>query len=78
MALDIRQANKVWRVTESDGSITWNGVKLAVLMDIRDELRRLNSLLSCANFTGISHTLKQIAQQTKKRKYVRRPKEGQS
>ncbi len=37
-------------------------------MDLRDELKRLNALLYCPNFTGIPATLRQISQNTKKPK----------
>lgn len=39
---------------------TWEQVSVAVLMDIRDELQRLNTLLHCGNFVGIPSTLKSI------------------
>jgi hypothetical protein len=33
---------------------------VAVLMDIRDEMKELNALLHCHNFTGIPATLRSI------------------
>jgi len=36
------------------------GAQLAVLMDIRDELKALNKLLGCQNFLAIPHTLRSI------------------
>lgn len=50
---------------------TLNGVetdyaRLAVLMDIRDELKQLNRLLHCGNFVGMPGVLRQIAANTKK------------
>lgn len=39
---------------------TWQAVEIAVLMDIRDELKTLNTLLHCSNFTGIPATLRSI------------------
>ncbi len=42
------------------GSVDGGAAHLAVLMDIRDEMKRLNALLSCPNFTGIPQTLKSI------------------
>jgi hypothetical protein len=47
-----------WRLP--DKLQQWDQVNTAILMDIRDELRRLNALLHCANFTEIPHTLKAI------------------
>ena len=39
---------------------TWQQVEAAVLMDIRDELKKLNALLHCANFVQIPATLRGI------------------
>lgn len=39
---------------------TWEQVQVAVLMDIRDELKQLNRTLGCHNFLSIPHTLKGI------------------
>ncbi len=53
----------------SNGNIaTWAAVEIAVLMDIRDELKRLNSLLHCHNFVSIPQTLKGIRRNTTKKK----------
>jgi hypothetical protein len=62
MAVDQRHKDKKWSLpTDSDGRIgSWDHVKIAVLMDIRDELQTLNRLLGCPNFTGIPETLRQI------------------
>jgi hypothetical protein len=47
-------------------------VHTALLMDIRDELKRLNILLHCSNFTGMPATLRTISRKlpaiTKKRR----------
>lgn len=45
---------------------TWEKVQVAVLMDIRREVRALNRLLSCSNFLGIPRTLRSIERNTKK------------
>jgi hypothetical protein len=47
-----------WRLPDKVQS--WTQVNAAILMDIRDELKRLNSLLHCSNFTEIPFTLKSI------------------
>lgn len=39
---------------------SWNVIHTALLMDIRDELKRLNNLLHCSNFIGIPRTLHSI------------------
>jgi hypothetical protein len=57
----------VWNLpTNSDGNLTsWDYVKIAVLMDIRDELQKLNGILSCQNFTNIPTTLRGIRRDLK-------------
>ena len=57
-------------VLQSDGSRThvWESIHASLLMDLRDELKRLNALLSCANFTTIPETLRAIKRNTTKRK----------
>lgn len=54
-----------WSLPEEN---TWDGTKVAVLMDIRDELKQLNRLLSCSNFTKIPQILRTIRRNTTKRK----------
>lgn len=51
---------------------SWQYVPIAVLMDIRDELQRLNALLHCPNFTGIPHKLDDIRKNTRKPKRRRK------
>ena len=56
-----RFKNTDWNLPTDNGRIkTWEQAQLAVLMDIRDELQRLNNLLYCQNFIGMPHTLKRI------------------
>lgn len=60
---DRRFANRPWNVADERGDIhvgIKEGVILAVLMDIRDELQTLNRLLHCRNFTGMPADLRQI------------------
>ncbi len=45
-------------------------IQISLLMDLRDELKRLNSLLHCGSFIRIPSVLDQIAKHTK------RPKRG--
>lgn len=47
-------------------SFDWNRANLGLLMDLRDELKRLNTLLACPNFTGIPATLRRISKNTAK------------
>ena len=46
-------------------------ITLILLQEIRDELKTLNALLGCRNFTDIPATLRTIAEQTAR---PRRPK----
>ena len=60
-------------IAEDDGPVpTWERAGIAVLMDIRDELQRLNRLLSCPNFVGIPHTLKTISRKLPAKKRARK------
>lgn len=48
------------------GTITLDQAQLAVLMDIREELQRLNRLLHCHNFIGMPATLRSISRKLAK------------
>jgi hypothetical protein len=76
MSKDTRHKNGNWALpTTPDGRIeAWDYVKIALLMDIRDELQTLNRLLGCYNFTRLPHILDRIESNTKKRKYTRKAK----
>jgi hypothetical protein len=59
-----RHRNAEWCLKEQ---ITdYSGASLAVLMDIRDELKSLNSILQCPNFQAIPHKLDVILRNTAK------------
>ena len=60
---DTRHKDVNWNCGEN---VSFDGAKLAVLMDIRDELQTLNRLLACRNFTGIPASLRAIQRNTKK------------
>jgi hypothetical protein len=64
--IDQRKKNYLWNVTTDDGRLCQDGAIVAVLMDIRDELRTMNSILTCPNFTNIPNTLRSIESNTKK------------
>lgn len=66
MAVDRRRKGENWNPAREDGSITWDRVDTALLMDIRDELQTLNRLLACRNFVGIPASLRAIQRNTKK------------
>lgn len=68
---DRRCKNVNWLVADESGELyngMRDGVTVALLMDIRDELQRLNNLLHCSNFVGIPKTLRSIQRNTTKRK----------
>lgn len=57
-----RYASVEWELPETNGKLTdWQKVEIAVLMDIRDELKMLNRLLHCSNFTGMPAQLRTIS-----------------
>jgi hypothetical protein len=66
--LDRRRRNVDWHVGDKDGVYPnmRDGVAVAVLMDIRDELRRLNTLLHCSNFIDMPRVLRQVRANTAK------------
>lgn len=70
MAFDTRHKNGDWRIGDANtGQVpTWERVSIAVLMDIRDELQKLNALLHCPNATATPAILRDIVKNTKKPK----------
>jgi len=60
-----RCENQAWKVIkDDDGFVTYDGAQLAVLQDIRDELKKLNQLLHCPNAVAIPTILRQIQRNT--------------
>ena len=73
--IDRKAPNVDFWAAEADGVVpTWERASLAVLMDIRRELRDLNRLLRCPDFQAIPRTLKAVQKNTTKRR--RRPSNG--
>lgn len=71
---DTRKKNFNWGIkTNGDGTTPTPDAHLATLMDIRDELQRLNSLLNCSIFVAISRKLDAIRRNTAKKRKTRRP-----
>lgn len=64
-----RQKDVKWNIPDPCPGTDF--AQLSVLMDIRDELKRLNELLHCPRFMGIPTTLRGI-----QRKLPGRPKKG--
>ncbi len=61
-----------WKLTpHPNGNYSHSDAELAVMMDIRDELKSLNRLLQCPNFLDIPKRLRKIDRNTARR----RPKE---
>jgi len=80
-----KNANINWRTENEDGSTTWDHAKVAILMDIRTELKNNNDLLQhisrklnaleCPKFVKIPRVLNRIANSTAKK---RKPKKEKS
>jgi hypothetical protein len=74
MMSDTRFKNALWKInSNADGTIPTTEAHLALLMDIRDELQKLNGVLSCPQFRSIPHKLEAIRRNTAKRRKVRIP-----
>lgn len=65
-----RHKDENWEVpTSVEGAVkSWDYVPIVVLMDIRDELKRLNAALHCHNFLAIPHKLDAIKRNTTKKR----------
>lgn len=58
-----------WNLANENGNVgTWERAAIAVLMDIRDELKRINARLDCSSTLRIPRYLARIATNTTKRK----------
>jgi len=61
--------NMDWQIAVNlDHSVSIENARLAVLMDIRDELQKLNRLLHCHNAVRIPKILDAIRRNTTKRR----------
>jgi hypothetical protein len=69
---DTRHKNVQWNLGDREGRSTWDQVIGALLMDIRDELQRINNVLHCSNFLEIPHKLDSIKRNTAKKRNVKR------
>lgn len=72
-----RHANVQWNLPEGkpSGGTTvhsYEAIHSALLMDIRDELQKLNALLHCPNFVGIPTTLTTISRKMPVRRVARK------
>lgn len=66
MAMDKRHKDGNWQLpTSASGGIeSWNYVHLALLMDIRDELKEINRTLKCTETQSIPRRLATISRNT--------------
>lgn len=55
--VDRRKKDVAWWVADDNGQTSLMQAQLAVLMDVRDELKKLNGLLHCPNFQNIPRKL---------------------
>lgn len=69
---DKRHKDSIWNVSNERGEVEiWEQVQVAVLMDLRDELkeiahqmRKLNRVFQCPNFLEIPRVLRSIRTST--------------
>jgi hypothetical protein len=64
--IDRRRKDSEWNVVDESGRLyqRYDSAQLAVLMDLRDELKQLNALLNCHNFLVIPTILRMIRDNT--------------
>lgn len=61
-----RHRDTNWNLPEGKPNTTggtthcWESIHAALLMDIRDELKKMNAILHCSNTLAIPHTLTRI------------------
>lgn len=68
-----RRANVNWAISNTEEEVPGIGhAQLAVLMDIRDELQKLNAVFACFNFTNMPAILRQIRKNTANLQKVKR------
>lgn len=69
----MRRKDQDWNLP--DGALSYDGAAVALLMDIRDELRAVKQkleILNCPNFVDIPRKLDRIRRNTTKKKRVRK------
>ncbi len=66
-----RHKDTNWNLPEV--ATAWEHVQVALLMDIRDELKRLNTLLHCHNFTQVPSILRGIRTKLPTRRRRKQP-----
>lgn len=76
MPMDKRRANQNWAISDDNDHLypvaTYAYIQTAVLMDIRDELHKLNGVFGCRNFQDIPNILRGIRRKVPTRRKVKR------
>lgn len=65
---DTRQRNLNWSINHH----TYEAAQLAVLMDIREELQKLNLTFRCPNFLQIPNKIEAIRKNTAKKRRIKK------
>mgnify|MGYP003427556675 FL=1 len=70
MSADQRHKDAEWALRTDGGtwypSTSYAGPSLAVLMDIRDELKKLNAVFACPSFLAVPSLLRGVEKNTRK------------
>lgn len=68
--MNTRKKNINWQNSNDDGTADWNHAKVAVLMDIRDELQQINRFLSCYRIPKALDAMIEIGVDLRRKKRV--------
>lgn len=68
--------NLTFRLNVDGNAWDTDRIQAAVLMDIRDELQKLNAVFHCSNFLGIPRELRLIKERLPKRRKRKTTKKG--
>jgi hypothetical protein len=73
--MDRKQKDWNWS-TDPDafGKYSYEAAQLQVLMDVRDELKRLNNVLQCPNFIAVPSILRRVQEEVRQVKLNTRKK----
>lgn len=66
--VDKRCKNAKWSICDDTGQMTYESASLAVLMDIRDELQGIRSLLNCHRIPPALDALREVGQDIRRKK----------
>jgi hypothetical protein len=65
---DTRRKNVDWTVCKDGGGMSFDAAQLAVLMDIRDELKGIRSLMNCYRIPRALDALHEVGQDIRRKK----------